>query len=361
MDKLKLLNNMNTNKPKLIAYYLPQFYEIEFNNNYWGKGYTEWTTTTKAKPLFKGHYQPHIPADLGFYNLLMPEARKAQAEMAQKYGIDGFCYWHYWFGNGKTIMEKPLDGILATGEPDFPFCLCWANHSWHNPSTHECILKQTYPGESDYKAYFDSLLPAFRDKRYIKINGKPLLAIFEPESIPNPNRYIELWQTWAKIEGFPGIYFVGLAQIPETIKKLECIKLDAINAIRLKDFHQHLNPLKERIKYMLGSIHSYKYELAAKYFVAPEDTKENIIPTIIPGWDHSPRAGKNSLILTDYTPDAFREHLEDVFKILEKKENRLCFVKAWNEWGEGNHLEPDLKYGLQFLEVLKETREKYER
>ena len=130
---------------QLIAYYLPQFYEIEFNNNYWGKGYTEWTATANAKPLFKGHYQPHVPADLGFYNLLMPEAQIAQAEMAKKYGIDGFCYWHYWFGNGKTIMEKPFENMLKNSNVDIPFCLAWANHNWHNPSTKELILEQTYP------------------------------------------------------------------------------------------------------------------------------------------------------------------------------------------------------------------------
>lgn len=162
-------------KIKLIAYYLPQFYEIEFNNNYWGKGYTEWTTTANAKPLFKGHYQPHIPADLGFYNLLMPEARKAQAEMAQKYGIDGFCYWYYWFGNGKTIMEKPINAIIQSKEPNFPFCVCWANHSWINPATGALMLEQKYLGKKDYEDYFYSLLPAFKDKRYIKINNSPLL------------------------------------------------------------------------------------------------------------------------------------------------------------------------------------------
>lgn len=348
-------------KIKLIAYYLPQFYEIEFNNNYWGKGYTEWTTTANAKPLFKGHYQPHIPADLGFYNLLMPEARKAQAEMAQKYGIDGFCYWYYWFGNGKTIMEKPINAIIQSKEPNFPFCVCWANHSWINPATGALMLEQKYLGKKDYEDYFYSLLPAFKDKRYIKINNSPLFALFDPLSIPNINEFITQWASLAQKEGLAGIYFIGLAQSEDTLIAASQLNLNAINIIRLKDFQKHINPYKERLKYIFRSTHDYKYTVASKYFVAPEDVKENIIPTIIPGWDHSPRNGKKSLILTNYTPDAFRKHLEDIFNVLKQKENKLCFVKAWNEWGEGNHLEPDLKYGLQFLEVLKETREKYEK
>ncbi len=350
----------NEENIKLIAYYLPQYYEIEFNNKYWGKGYTEWTTTAKAKPLFKGHYQPHVPADLGFYNLLMPEAREAQAQMAKEYGIDGFCYWHYWFGGGKTIMEKPLNAVLESKKPDFPFCVCWANHDWHNPATGEIILEQTYPGDDDYRAYFDSLLPAFKDERYVRIGDKPVFSIFEPGSIPDANHFIDLWQKWAKEEGLAGIYFIGLAQTPEALASIKGYRFDGFNAIRLKDFQRYLNPWVEYVRYKFGVIHDYKYDVAAKYFVTPEDLNENIIPTIITGWDHSPRTGKNGMILTEYTPDTFRKHLNSVFEVIKQKQNKLCFVKAWNEWGEGNHLEPDIKYGLGYLEALKQAKKRYE-
>lgn len=350
---------MDFNEIKLIAYYLPQYYEIEFNNKYWGKGYTEWTVAEKAKPLFKGHYQPHVPADLGFYNLLMPETRKAQVDMAKQYGIDGFCYWNYWFGGGKTIMEKPLNAIMESGEPDFPFCLCWANHSWTNPKTKEVILEQKYLGIEDYKAYFYSLLDVFKDRRYVKLDDKPIFSIFSPSDIPDFNIFIDVWNDLAKKEGLSKFYFVGIAQTPKEYKTICHLKLDAINTIRLKDFLTYQNPLKERIKYILSDLHNYSYKKALKYFISSEDIAENIIPTIIPGWDHSPRGGRNSLILTDYTPQAFKEHLEQAFDLLSKKKNKLCFVKAWNEWGEGNHLEPDLKYGLSFLETLKVVKEKY--
>ena len=221
------------NKIQLIAYYLPQYYEIEFNNRYWGKGHTEWTDTAKAKPLFKGHYQPHVPADLGFYNLLMPEARKAQADMAREYGVDGFCYWHYWFGNGETIMEKPLQAVVESGEPDFPFCLCWANHTWHNPSTKEIILEQKYLGEEDHIKHFYSLLPAFKDKRYIRVNNKPIFNIFAPELLPNTSNFVDLWNELAIKEGLEGIYFIGIAQSPKALDVIYKYKLDDINHYRI--------------------------------------------------------------------------------------------------------------------------------
>lgn len=343
----------------LIAYYLPQFYEIEFNNRYWGKGHTEWTTTAKAKPLFKGHYQPHIPADLGFYNLLMPEARKAQADMAKEYGVDGFCYWHYWFGNGKTIMEKPFNAVLESGEPDFSFCLCWANHSWHNPATKEIILKQEYFGEEDHLNHFNSLLPAFKDKRYIKVENKPVFGIFMPELIPAIQDYLHLWNRLAKDNGFDGIYFIGMSQTPEEYSKCKNYGLDAINTIRLKDFLLHRSPWKDFVKSKLSNFHDYTYQEAMEYFLSPEDSLEDVIPTIIPGWDHSPRAGRQSLILTGYTPELFEQHVRTTMEAVSKKQNKLCFIKAWNEWGEGNHLEPDLKWGRAFLEVLKKVKDEY--
>lgn len=349
---------MNTNI-QLIAYYLPQYYEIEFNNKYWGRGYTEWTNTANAKPLFKGHYQPHVPADLGFYNLLMPEVRKAQAEMAKKYGIDGFCYWHYWFGDGKTIMEKPFEAVLQSGEPNFPFCLAWANHSWHNPKTKEIILEQKYFGNEDHILHFNSLLNAFLDNRYIKIDGKPLFVLFEAESIPNVNDFIKLWNQLAIKNGFKGIYFIGSTQSHKAYNKNILLNLDAINTIRLQDFLIHENQIKEYFKYKFNTLHNYSYKNALKYFISEIEKQERIIPTIITGWDHSPRAGKKSFILTDYTPDNFEKHLHLTFKILSKKQNKLCFIKSWNEWGEGNHLEPDLKYGLAFLETLKRVKHLY--
>lgn len=354
---------MEISKIKLIAYYLPQFYEIEFNNKYWGKGYTEWTATAKAKPLFSGHYQPHIPADLGFYNLLMPETRVAQANMAREYGVDGFCYWHYWFGNHDLMMEKPYQFIIEQREPNFPFCLCWANHTWHNPLTKEQIKSQFYPGKEDYIAHFNYLLKGFKDNRYMKTaNGRLIFGIFDPLGIPNMLEFKDIWNLLAKENGFEGFYFVGICQHQEDFDEISKSGVDAVNSVRLYDFLPHQNQWKEYLKYKFGpGFHDYEYSDAAEYFVAEDDKKEEIVPTIITGWDHSPRSGKNGLILKNYTPEAFEKHLRATFNVINKKDNKLCFIKAWNEWGEGNHLEPDLKYGLRFLETLKKVKDEFQK
>ncbi|WP_300727652.1 glycoside hydrolase family 99-like domain-containing protein [uncultured Bacteroides sp.] len=348
------------NKIKLIAYYLPQFYQIPFNDAYWGKGYTEWTATTKAKPLFKGHYQPHIPADLGFYNLLMPEAREAQAEMAKEYGIDGFCYWHYWFGGGKTIMEKPIEAVLRLGKPDFPFCFAWANHNWGNPKTQEVTIIQEYLGDEDIIAHFNYLLPFFKDHRYIKIDNKPIFTLFSPPAIPDINHFIQLWNQLAMNNGFNGIHFIGSLQSNINLKKYKSYDLDSITTIHLDNYIYHQSKIKQYFqKYFPTHFNRISFEEASKYFITELEKNEHIIPTIIAGWDHSPRSGKKGLILTDYTPNSFKKHIEQVFKLISMKQNKLCFIKSWNEWGEGNHLEPDLRYGLKFLETLAECKNRY--
>lgn len=169
----------NKYKVRVIAFYLPQFHPTPENDKWWGKGFTEWTNVGKAKPLFKGHYQPKVPADLGYYDLRVPETRREQAELARQYGIEGFCYWHYWFGNGRQLLQRPFQEVLASGEPDFPFCLAWANHSWEDKQFNKeggnkMLMEQLYPGDEDYIAHFNAVLPAFKDPRYIRVNGEAL-------------------------------------------------------------------------------------------------------------------------------------------------------------------------------------------
>ena len=190
-------------KARLIAYYLPQFHPVAENDKHWGKGFTEWTNVAKAKPLFKGHYQPFLPTELGYYDLRVPQIRNEQAALAKAYGIEGFCYWHYWFG-GKRMLDMPFNEVVKSGEPDFPFCLCWANHSWTAiwvGDTRTVIVEQTYPGVSDYENQFYELLPAFKDKRHIRVNGKLLYSIFAPEAIPDCKLFTNTWQELAEKEG----------------------------------------------------------------------------------------------------------------------------------------------------------------
>ena len=198
---------------KFIAFYLPQFHPIPENDKWWGKGFTEWTNVTQAKPLFKGHHQPNLPRDLGFYDLRMEESRIDQAELAQKNGLSGFCYWHYWFGGGKQILEKPINEVLRSKKPNFPFCLGWANHSWTGIWENEpdkCLVEQTYPGEEDDRNHFKYLVKAFRDKRYIRVNGKPLFIIFKPNDVPNLKNKIDLWNEMALNYKLKGIYVLGI-------------------------------------------------------------------------------------------------------------------------------------------------------
>src|SRR5690606_21147409 len=206
-------------KARVIAFYLPQYHPIPENDETWGKGFTEWTNVGKARPLFKGHYQPRVPADLGYYDLRLPEVREAQAQMAREAGIEGFMYWHYWFGNGKRVLERPFNEVLESGKPDFPFCLGWANHSWTTHSWNSktqwkknaVIFEQLYPGVDDFINHFNTVLPAFKDSRYITVDDKPIFMGYAPQEIPDVKLFVTTWRKLAEENGLPGIHFVGLA------------------------------------------------------------------------------------------------------------------------------------------------------
>ena len=207
-------------KARVIAYYLPQFHPIKENDEMWGKGFTEWMNVVRAKPLFRGHYQPRLPADLGFYDLRLPEIREAQVALARDAGIEGFCYWHYWMGNGRTLLERPFQEVVSSGKPDFPFCLCWANHSWTTKTwnsgkrlaTRSVLIEQQYPGKEDYIAHFNYCLPAFKYKRYITVEGKPLFGIFDPFLHKDLKTFISVWRQLAEENGLKGIYFYAITK-----------------------------------------------------------------------------------------------------------------------------------------------------
>lgn len=358
-------------KVRVIAFYLPQFHPIPENDEWWGKGFTEWTNVGKAKALFKGHYQPRVPADLGYYDLRVAEVRKAQADMAREYGVEGFCYWHYWFGNGKRLLEKPFNEVLSSGEPDFPFCLAWANETWkgfeHGLNNRNVLIEQLYPGDDDYIAHFNTLLPAFKDNRYITIDGKPLFMVYKSHQLPNPQSFIELWQRLAKENGLPGIYFVAHHQSrkehawkteQESLTEMLGWGFDAVNFVRINAFLGGRNVFDKIIgrlnKMFLGVPLVYPYRKFIRCFTNSIDENPKVIPTIIPGWDHTPRSGKEGLVMSETTPDLFEAHVKEVVNRVKAKdeERRLIFIKSWNEWAEGNYMEPDLRWGNAFLEVL---------
>lgn len=352
-------------KARILALYLPQYHPIPENDEWWGKGFTEWTNVGKAQKLFKGHYQPRVPADLGYYDLRVPETRKAQADMAREYGVEGFIYWHYWFGNGKRLIERPFNEVLASGEPDFPFALAWANESWkgfaHGLKNRNLLIEQFYPGVEDYTAHFYSVLPAFKDKRYVTVDGKPLFMIYRPLGAPEVKVFIETWRRLAIENGLSGIHFIGHHNIPEdNIEDIKSVGVDAVHTTRLSNYTLHrtiTTKILGRLNKILRGIPlSYPYGLMSKYFLVPEeDSQEFVYPSIIPGWDHTARSSKEGLVMTNSTPELFSKHVEAAVKLVEHKqpEHKIIIIKSWNEWAEGNYMEPDMKWGKKYLEALK--------
>lgn len=350
-------------KARLIAFYLPQFHPIPENDHLWGKGFTEWTNVVQAKPLFKKHIQPKIPADLGFYDLRLEETRIAQATMAKDYGIEGFCYWHYWLGGGKRLLERPFNEVLQSGKPDFPFCLGWANHDWKGRGWmggEENFLKQTYPGEQDAVDHFNYLVKAFKDKRYITVDGKPLLVIYKPDEIPDSYNYLNFWRELAKSAGLKGLHIVGdapfMSRIPYT--NYQKLGLDAIFFSGNRRIPSSAWDFPSPIEYLKYGrrLHKIKYSKMIKLLIKENGYKPNEYPLIVPNWDTTPRLQKEARIYYDYSPELFREHVKQILDAVSHRDyiDNLVFVRSWNEWAEGNYLEPDQTFGLKMLEVLKE-------
>ena len=366
--------------PKIIALYLPQFYPFKENDEWWGKGFTEWTNVGKAKPLWRGHYQPRVPADLGYYDLRIPEVREQQVELAREAGVTAFCYWHYWFGNGKRLLERVFDEVLESGKPDFPFCLGWANHSWYAKTwdkngSDKLLIEQTYPGIEDAKAHFQFLIKAFRDPRYVKVKGAPFLLIFAPHLVPKS--YLEWFREWTKEAGFPNLFLVANGRyLPDNSKYLELgydavlhnrlARLRETYRISVSPFKGYLDKIIRYIREQITGIprKALNYE---KYYPILIDKKVDsaieVIPEIVPQWDHSPRSGdKAEAIFYNSTPDLFYKHVKEALDVIKNKpeENQILILKSWNEWAEGNYMEPDLKYGKGFIQALRKALKEYE-
>lgn len=355
---------------KAIAFYLPQYHPIKENDEWWGKGFTEWTNVGKAKKYFSNHYQPRVPKDLGYYDLRVAETREAQAQLAKEYGVDGFCYWHYWFGNGKQLLDRPLKEVIASKHPDFPICLGWANESWkgfeHGLKNRNVLIEQNYPGEEDFEAHFYSLLEVFKDERYIKVNGKLLFLIYRPFDHRSIKDFLQIWRALAKKNNLGDFYFVGhINAVESSFEEVLNLGFDAVNTVRILDFLKSQTSILAKVfnhtqKVFVKRPDVYSYRHAAKFFFNDQiDVHENVIPSIVTGWDHTPRSGVEGLVLTDYTPESFKNHLEKTFSQVSNKNNKLVFIKSWNEWAEGNYLEPDLKYDHHFLKMFKELKTKF--
>lgn len=367
--------------------YLPQFHTTPNNDIWWGKGFTEWTNCARAKPLFRGHKQPHIPSELGFYNLKMEEARQAQADLAKEYGVYGFCYYYYRFEKGKNELDFPIREVLRLKKPDFPFMICWANQSWHKKfwrydGTSEDVLlaEQKYTGEQDYKDFFYELLPFFLDKRYIKIHNKPAFMIHKPKDFTDVHHFIMIWQRLARNEGLDGVYFIGYSNTSlgkvtfkdkiflhktinaeEDYRNIMDLGFDAVTINRQyvcrwcrSVFKRAFSKIK-RVLFKRPFV--IPYAEAIKTMIGEETKIPTVYPTILPNWDHTPRSGACGEVFLNSSPKLFYNLLVQTYELIKNKddEDKIVFIKAWNEWGEGNYLEPDLEWGRRYLEAVKDS------
>lgn len=355
--------------PQIIAFYLPQYHPTADNDKWWGEGFTEWTNVAKARRLYPGHYQPKIPSTLGFYDLRIPEVREKQVLLAKDAGISAFCYYHYWFESGKEELERPFNEVVSSGKPDFPFCLCWANETWYSKFWNKDgkvdkrpLAEQKYLGEEDNQAHFNSLLTAFKDKRYLRIKGKLVFMIYQPFQFVGLKEFMEQWQRLAKDNGLGGFYFIGQTTAKAYANRVLDLGFDAVNLVRLYDASASsdnifIKAYEHFVTRVLNYPFIHSYKNAIKKFVGEEDLLTNVYPTLIPNWDHTPRSQRGGYVLHNCTPTLFQKHAEEVLKEVVKKpqEDQVVFLKSWNEWGEGNYMEPDLKWGKGFITALRKA------
>ncbi len=342
-----------------ICFYLPQFHPIPENDRWWGKGFTEWTNVRKSRPRFPGHYQPHIPSQLGYYDLRDADIKESQAALARKFGIYGFCYYHYWF-NSKRLLETPISQVLETGQPDFPFCLCWANENWTrrwDGGDKDILIAQKYNHDDDSQL-IKSLVSAFRDERYIRVNGKPLFIVYSSDLLPDPKRTTEVWRTEMHKAGIGDLY---LARVEKQLLGNEPNPLDYgfDAAIEFAPNWGSLGPAVNKMDMPAllsedAAFTAYDYEKCMYEMLGREKPDYKLFRGVFPSWDNSARRSTGPTVFLGSSPEKYAFWLSQVarytLEVFEGDE-RLIFVNAWNEWAEGCHLEPDEKNGLQYLEA----------
>lgn len=346
-----------TGPVRLIAFYLPQYHPIPENDRWWGKGFTEWTNVTKAAPNFTGHYQPRLPADLGFYDLRVPEVRDEQAALARQYGIHGFCYYYYWFA-GKRLLHRPLDEVVRSGHPDFPFCVCWANENWNRrwDGLHaEILIAQQHSDEDDLN-FIQSLEPALRDRRYIRIIGRPLLLVYRVGLLPDPSRTAAIWRRYCRETGLGDLYLAAVQSFGVTDDP-RGFGFDAA-----VEFPPHaMAVLAERPARMLNPNFQgmfYDYVATAEVFMNRPPASYPFFRTAMPSWDNTARRQDASEIFLNATPESYERWLRRLVeqtRWYQPPEERWVFINAWNEWAEGNYLEPDRKFGHRYLEATRDA------
>lgn len=340
---------------KTIAFYLPQFHPIPENDKWWGKGFTEWTNVTRAYPLFSGHNQPRLPADLGFYDLRLAEVRNEQTKLARQYGLYGFCYHYYWFA-GKKLLDLPLTRMLETKEPDFPFCICYANENWTrrwDGQEDDILMKQEHGTESD-RAFIHDVIKIFKDERYIKIKNRPVMLVYRTALFPDMLSTTRIWREEAKKAGFDDLYLCkcqtfGDFEDPSKSGFDACVEFPP-HGLNIGPKTEYENAARASSPHFNGRI--FDYEEAALQLMTRQWPEYKLFKTVMLGWDNSARKGLNAHIFHNFSVEVYERWLSKVMKRTVAQhpvEERFVFVNAWNEWAEGTYLEPDQRFGHEYL------------
>ncbi|MCB9246203.1 MAG: glycoside hydrolase family 99-like domain-containing protein [Flavobacteriales bacterium] len=337
-------------KPTYIAFYLPQFHRIEENDRFWGKGFTDWDMVRNAKPLFPGHKQPKFP-DLGYYDLLDTEIRQNQAELAREFGIDAFCYWHYYFGNGEMVMDKPLQKMLNDGNPDLPFMLGWVNQDWTanwSGRRGELLIKQTYPGLHDHEEHLRRLLPYFKHANYLKKDGKLYFLIYNPGQIPDLPVMRKIWTDIVLRETGHELEFLGYQRIGNVEGHGNMVK-------KWLHWNYLFSKSDQFIRHRVMNTLSFPYFVSYRKILGrfSRSIQPGMLPVVYANWDNTPRTKRKSFIFKGFTPELFGQLLKLASVHATREEPDFVFIKSWNEWAEGNVLEPDLEHKTELLEQVR--------
>lgn len=353
---------MSTGQPPAsVAFYLPQFHPIPENDRWWGQGFTEWTNVRAAKPLFRGHHQPRVPERLGYYDLRDPDIRAQQADLAQQFGIAAFCYYHYWF-NGHRLLERPFDEVLSSGQPDFPFMICWANENWTrvwDGGERNVLIEQKYSDRDDLD-HFRVLAPALADPRYVTLDGRPVLLVYKIGLLPDAARTADTWRAEADRLGLAPPYLCSVESAGDAHRDPRSYGFDA--AVEFAPQPRHL-PKWRRTNHVLESLaaksilprrfghHIFRYDAIIERLAAKPAPDHPWFRAITPGWDNTPRRRTGGLIIRDSTPERFEQWATDVLRESAARHSEFVFINAWNEWAEGAYLEPDQQHGTAYLEA----------
>lgn len=351
---------------KLVAMYLPQFHEIPENNDAWGNGFTEWVNVKKAKALFWGHYQPRIPLYENYYNLLEPGVMKRQMDLARKSGIYGFCFYHYWF-NGRMVLEKPAEMLLHNESIDFHYCFSWANEpwtkTWHGAGGNkEILIPQTYGGVEEWEAHYDYFRPFFMDKRYIKKENKPILMIYRLRNISRFNDMLRYWNQRACEDGFSGMFIISMNRGKENVEK-SCWVNASVDfepnrtKAELLESPSFLQPKAEGgMLWNRLAMRRIDYKKLNKKMLDKSHEKNHFRMAFV-DFDDSPRRNTRAVIMRGSTPERFGRYLKETIRLSLQEGNEYVFLNAWNEWGEGNYLEPDTRHQYGYLKQIKAAME----